>query len=289
MATVLMPLPALDFDPTEVSVSWQVLQVHGHQVVFATPEGAMAPADDLMVSGQGLDPWGAVPGLRSVAVVGRVLRANTDGRRAYAALQRDPAFRAPLRWADLRQGEFDGLLLPGGHRRRGMQAYLESPVLQGLVADFFEQDKPVAAVCHGVLVAARSQSPVTGLSVLHGRRTTALTWQLERTAWAVARRTRFWDPDYYRTYTEEPGQPPGYMSVQQEVTRALARPEDFLDVPPEAPDFRRKTSGRARDTETDARPAWVVRDGNYISARWPGDVHTFARTFSELLTELSSN
>jgi putative intracellular protease/amidase len=289
MATVLMPLPALDFDPTEVAVSWLVLQARGHQVAFATPEGAVAPADELMVDGQGLDPWGAVPGLRSVTVVGRVLRANADGRRAYAALQRDPAFLSPLRWADLRGGEFDGLLLPGGHRRRGMRAYLESPILQGLVAEFFAREAPVAAVCHGVLLAARSQSPVTGRSVLHGRRTTALTWSLERTAWTVARRTRFWDPDYYRTYSEEPGQPAGHMSVQQEVTRALARADDFLDVPPDAPDHHRKTSGRSRDTVTDSRPAWVVRDGSYISARWPGDVHTFARTFSELLDEVSSS
>jgi len=28
-----------------------------------------------------------------------------------------------------------------------------------------------------------------------------------------------------------------------------------------------------------------VRDGNYLSARWPGDVHTFARTFAEMLAE----
>jgi hypothetical protein len=29
----------------------------------------------------------------------------------------------------------------------------------------------------------------------------------------------------------------------------------------------------------------VVRDGNYISARWPGDVHTFAKTFIAVLAE----
>jgi hypothetical protein len=85
---------------------------------------------------------------------------------------------------------------------------------------------------------------------------------------------------------EQPGEPAGFMSVQQEVTRALARAEDFLDVPPDAPDYRLKTSGRARDSATDARPAWVVRDGRYISARWPGDVHTFARTFADLLSEV---
>jgi hypothetical protein len=33
----------------------------------------------------------------------------------------------------------------------------------------------------------------------------------------------------------------------------------------------------------DARPAFVVQDRNYISARWPGDVHTFAKTFAGLL------
>jgi putative intracellular protease/amidase len=284
MATVLLPLPALDFDPTEVAVSWSVLTSHGHDVVFATPEGRPARADELMVTGRGLDPWGMVPVVRNVPVVGRVLRANADGRWAFAALRLDAGFLAPLRWVDVHGADFAGVLLPGGHRARGMRVYLESPVLQQLVTDFFAGDKPVAAVCHGVLLAARSNDPNTGRSVLYGRRTTALTWQLERRAWSVARRTRFWDPSYYRTYSEEPGQPEGYMSVQQEATRALARPEDFVDVPPDAADYRLKTSGRARDSATDSRPAWVVRDGSYTSARWPGDVHTFARLFADQLS-----
>jgi hypothetical protein len=73
------------------------------------------------------------------------------------------------------------------------------------------------------------------------------------------------------------------MSVQEEVTRALARPEDFLDVVPGTPGAARKSSGRARDTMVDERPAFVVEDGGYISARWPGDVHTFAKRFSSVL------
>jgi putative intracellular protease/amidase len=287
MSLVLIPLPALDFDPTEVAVSWRVLSGLGHTVVFATPEGQPGRADDIMVTGRGLDPWGGLPLLRDVPLVGRVLRANADGRRAYAEVQRDPSYLAPLRWTDLGAAAFDGLLLPGGHRARGMRPYLESALLNALVVDFFAADKPVAAVCHGVLLAARSVDPATGRSVLHGRRTTALTWPLERTAWRIGRRTRFWDPGYYRTYPDEPGQAVGYMSVQQEVTRALARPQDFLDVPADAPDHRRQTSGRVRDSLDDARPAWVVRDGNYVSARWPGDVHTFARTFAGVLDENS--
>ena len=80
MATVLLPLPARDFDPTEVAVSWRSLVVGGHTVVFATPEGEAAVADELMVTGRGLDPWGLVPVVRNITVVGRVLRANADAR-----------------------------------------------------------------------------------------------------------------------------------------------------------------------------------------------------------------
>jgi hypothetical protein len=64
------------------------------------------------------------------------------------------------------------------------------------------------------------------------------------------------------------------------VTRALASPADFIDVPE---GYRMKTSALARDSMTDERPAWVVCDGNYVSARWPGDVHTFAKQFAGLL------
>ena len=73
------------------------------------------------------------------------------------------------------------------------------------------------------------------------------------------------------------------MSVQQEVTRALARPDDFRDVPKTDPDYRRKTSGLQRDSMDDQTPAFVVRDRNYVSARWPGDAHTFAKTLAGML------
>jgi putative intracellular protease/amidase len=276
LATVLIPVPARDSDPSEVAVSRAVLT--GHTVVFATPDGAQANCDELMVTGEGLDLWSRVPGLKKLTALGRVLRADPAARDAHRALLADPAWRVPIRWGDIKLDDVDGVLLPGGHRARGMREYLESPVLQGVVVEAFRRDLPVGAICHGVLLAARGVDPDTGRSVLHGRKTTALTWQLERTAWRLARRTRFWDPGYYRTYLEEPGQPEGYLSVQQEVTRALARPEDFLDTTD-----RVQASGRARDRLDDARPAFVVEDGNYVSARWPGDVHTFAKTFATRL------
>ncbi|WP_046972458.1 type 1 glutamine amidotransferase domain-containing protein [Dyella japonica] len=282
MAHVLIPVPHQDFDPSEVAVPWRILIEAGHRATFATPDGRVASADPIMLSGEGLDPWGFVPGLRKLRLFGLLLRANADARRDYAALERDVAFNAPIAWDAIDTERFDGLLLPGGHCARGVRSYLESEQLQRVAAAFFAADKPVAAICHGVVLAARSRG-ADGRSMLHGRRTTALTWALEKSAWSLTRVTRFWDPHYYRTYPDGAGQPAGYMSVQQEVTRALARPDDFLDVPADATHHRRKTSGLVRDSDTDDTPAFVVRDGNYVSARWPGDVHQFARQFAALL------
>lgn len=273
MPKVLLPIPARDFDPTEVAVSWKVLTTRGHRVLFATPDGRPGAADAIMVTGRGLP------------LVGGLLRANAQARAAYREMLASPAFQSPLRWSEIAAAPFDGLLLPGGHRARGMREYLESAVLQAAVAQAFAADKPVAAICHGVLLAARSRDPATGRSVLYGRRTTALTWTLERSASTLAHLFRPWDRNYYRTYVEAAGQPTGFMSVQAEVTRALARPDDFIDVSADAPDGRRKASGLERDTSTDSGPAFVTRDGRYVSARWPGDAHTFAAVFADALEE----
>ncbi len=283
MATVLIPIPDRDFDPTEVAVSWQVLRAQGHRVVFATESGAPGVADDIMITGRGLDAWSALPVLGAITVLGRALRANKAARDAYRTMQYSPEYQNPTSWSDATLDGVDGLLLPGGHRARGMRSYIDSDILHRLVIDAFARGLKVAAICHGVLLAARSVDPATGRSVLYGRRTTALTWTLERTAWNLTRLTRFWDRDYYRTYREEPGQPAGYMSVQAEVTRALENPVDFRDVEKGSPHYRTKTSGLARDTATDSRPAFVVVDGDYVSARWPGDTHAFAKALSDKL------
>ncbi len=288
MAIVLIPIPDTDFDPTEVAVSWQVLTRLGHVVVFSTASGRPAAADDIMVSGRGLDVWSRVPGLGRLILVGRFLRANSDARTAYAQMLKSSEYRHPIAWVDTSLDDVDALLLPGGHRARGMRSYIDSDILQGRVADAFSRGMLVAAICHGVLLAARTVDLRTGRSVLYGRKTTALTWELERRAWQLTRRTRFWDPDYYRTYSESPGDPVGYMSVEAEVTRALEHPDDFCNVPRSSPHWRMKTSGMARDTATDARAAFVVDDGAYISARWPGDTHTFAAAVSARLLAAST-
>ena len=283
---VLIVLPQRDFDPSEVAVTWKVLGDAGNTVIFATPDGRPAAADPLMLSGEELDLWGRVPVLRKIKLLGLGLRANSEARRAYASLRASASFGGPVPYSTLHVDQYDGLVLPGGHWARGMRQYLEDQQLQGFVGDFFDADKPVAAICHGVVLAARSVSKRTGHSVLYGRKTTALTWRLEKAAWSAMKYFgRVWDPAYYRTYLEIGSEPPGYRSVQAEVSRALASPDDFCDVRKETGDYFRKTSGLFRDSVEDKRAAWVVRDGRYVSARWPGDVHAFAAAFAAVLAE----
>jgi protease I len=255
VATILVPLPRIDFDPTEAGVPWRVLTEAGHAFVFATPDGQPAQADPRMLHGTGL------------GLLAPVLRAQGNAVADHDRMAQSPAYRAPIAWdgiADgLANGRFDALLLPGGHAP-GMREYLESPLLQAAVADFFERGRPVAAICHGTVLAARSRvtrGSDAGRSVLYGRRTTGLTRQLEMLAWRL---TRHRLGDYYRTYPQ---------SVQDEVAAALRTPGDFLVGPP----------ALLRDSDRLQRVGFTVRDGNYLSARWPGDAHRFAHEFAAML------
>ena len=251
MARVLILLPDLDFDPTEAAVPWQVLTRRGHEVRFATPSGRMPAADPRMLHGTGLGPWK------------RLLMADANARSAYAKMTESEAFRSPLNHADVNASEFDGLLLPGGHAK-GMRPYLESATAQSIVAAAFARDIPVGAICHGVVLAARAAS-ADGRSVLHGRKTTGLTKPLELTGWAL---TALWLGNYYRTYPE---------TVEAEVRAALASPGDFLRGP----------MPLRRGDPAHLERGFTVRDGNYLSARWPGDVHRFVSEYAAMLEETS--
>ncbi|HKW55605.1 MAG TPA: type 1 glutamine amidotransferase domain-containing protein [Stellaceae bacterium] len=247
MATILMPLPINDFDPTETGVPWRLLSARGHRIVFATPDGRPGEADPRMVTGAGL------------GILARLLKADDNGRHAYEAMARCAEFQHPLAYDAIRDRDFDALLLPGGHAK-GMRPYLESARLQTAVAGFFAQRKVVGAICHGVVLAARSRAS-TGTSVLHGRKTTGLTKLMELGAWAA---TSLYLGDYYRTYA---------TTVEDEVRAALARPEDFLAGP----------VALTRDAPGKLAVGFTVRDGTYLSARWPGDAHRFASELADMV------
>lgn len=244
---VLMPLPDRDFDVTEVAVPWRVLRDAGHEVVFATQEAGTVPAaDPRLLTGVLFGQMGAAP----------------EPKQFYADMVNAAEFSQTQAWAALDPAEFDGLLLPGGHAP-GMRQYLDSAVLRDQVARFWALGRPVGAICHGVLVLARTGDGVTGRSVLADRQTTCLPKYLERLAYLV---TAWRLGHYYRTY-------PAY--VQDEVEAALDDPGRQFQRGP--------IVAGARGTATNDQPAFTVTDRNYLSARWPGDAYQFARQFSALL------
>jgi putative intracellular protease/amidase len=233
---VLVPLPDHDFDVTEVAVPWKILDDElGHELVFATEHGATPACDPLLITG----------------VVFGALGAKPDAIACYRLMEQTPRFVSPMKWDVVDVTAFDALLLAGGHAP-GMKQYLGSERVQAITRAFFEAGKPVAAICHGVLVAARS-------GALSGRRTTCLPKYMERSAFL----STFWRRGrYYRTY-------PAY--VEDEVKASGVTFERGPKVL------------FARGTRDDDSPAFVVEDGNYLSARWPGDAYLFAKKFADRL------
>lgn len=237
MAKLLMPLPQTGFDPSESAIPWKLLTEAGHQIVFATPTGQVAACDPIPLAGSLF--------LRPISADGYV-------RSAYQELSAAPGFRTPLSWADVDPAAYDGAILVGGEGP-GMVEFCLSDLLAQKVAPFFLDGRPVAALCHGVILAARAKDPSTSRSVLASRRTTTLPRFMERAGrvgFALAGR-----PVIYDFYAEDM------------VRAALDRPEQFVRGP----------LSLARGTLEDDRHAHVVEDGNYVSARWPGDAYGMAR------------
>lgn len=246
---IVILLPSGGFDPSECAVPWRALVRAGHDVQFATPDGAVSAADRRLTDD-------------GFSVLNPVLMTKGDALDAYADMVASAAFRAPVAHSDVTLAGDDALLIPGGHDK-GVRTLMESAAAQDVVVNTFARGLPVGAVCHGVLLLARSIDPATGRSVLHGRRTTALTRRLELSGWWL---TRARLGDYYRTYE---------TTVEEEVVAALASPEDFEAGP---------TLSR-RDSAEHPERGFTVRDGRYLSARWPGDIHKFANEFVQLVAE----
>jgi protease I len=247
---VVFPLPREDFDPTEAAIPWKALVDAGHEVVFATPDAKPARADRRVLTGAGFGPWRPF------------LRAIEHARAAHDEMVQSDAFRHPIGYADLDPAAFDAVHLTGGHAP-GMRPYLESAKVQALVGTYLAQEKPVGAICHGVLVVARATDPATGRPALAGRKTTALLRSQELTGWAL---TTLWLGAYYRTYPE---------TVQAEVLGALSSPDDFLPGP-----FSIRREGPHRP---DA--GFCVRDRNYLSARFYGDAYKYALELVKMLDD----
>jgi protease I len=249
MKNILIPLPHVDFDPSETAIPFKLLKESHYKITFSTPDGAKASADPIMVTGKGL------------GILKAFFMARQDAVDAYGEMIASSEFNNPIKYQDIKTQNFDALLLPGGHAK-GMREYLESAYLQNICSEFMEQNKLVAAVCHGIVLLARSKRS-DGKSVLFGRKTTGLLRKQERLAFNV---TRMWMGEYYLTYPD--------TTVEDEVKENLENISDFIQGP--AP--------IGKDKKDNLKNGFSYIDGNYISARWPGDIYSFTASIINKLS-----
>jgi len=249
MKKILIPIPSYGFDPTEAAIPWKLISETGFEIVFATPDGKMASADNRMLTGE------------KFGILKPVFQARNDAVDAYHEMEGSAPFCNPLTYKDLQEENFDALLLPGGHDKR-VKEYLESKALQNLIVDFFHAGKSVGAICHGVLLPARSINPDTNKSVIYNYKTTAPLKSQESLGYNL---TRLWLKDYFLTYPE--------IYTEDEVRSALADSTNFVKGP----------FPMLRDNKDHLERGFALRDRNYVSARWYGDAYNFSIEFIKLV------
>jgi putative intracellular protease/amidase len=144
--SILMPLPDQDFDPTEAAIPWKACTSRGWKVAISTEQGNVAQADPHKLKGP-------LPGL---------LSAGARAQAACLEMTQDPASQHPIPYAEIDPSRYNALLLPGGDAP-GVRQYLDSSILRSKVLQFWQQGKLIGAICHGMLVLARTIEPQTGL------------------------------------------------------------------------------------------------------------------------------
>lgn len=248
--TILIPLPSYGFDPSEAAIPWKILTENNIKITFATPKGIPASGDEIMLTG------------KKLGIFKSLLKARNDAVEAYHLMINSSEYKQPIRYDEIQASDYNGIFLPGGHDK-GVKEYLESKILQNIIPIFFQDNKKIGAICHGVVLLARSKDKKTNKSVIYDYKTTALLKTQELLAYNL---TRLWLKDYYLTY-------PG-MTVEDEVKSVLKNHSNFIHG--NLPIFR--------DSENNYKPGFVVKDRNYLSARWPGDIYKFSNEYLKLIT-----
>jgi len=271
---ILMPLPDRDFDPTECALAWKILKEdYKYEVDFATENGATPKCDQITLKGEGLNfITKIIFNLLDVRVKQKIVL------QAYESMENDINFKSPYAWnmGVVRFSDYDGIWISGGHAQ-GMRQLLGCTYLQRQLAEYWELKKPIAAVCHGVLMVARSRDMKdTSKSVLSGRKTTSLVNYQELiaynfTSWSHGRLFRTYDET-----TENEILRFMYGCKNEPEAREINKKQKFYD---EGPFMIKKEFGGNKI----GRYGYIVEDGNYLSGRWPGDVEILAHRFAQKL------
>src|SRR6476619_5514414 len=114
--TVVMLLPAADYDPTEPAVIWHRLTESGAEVRFATPDGEPAYADPRLVD-------------KGFSVVAPSLMKQQASQNSYKRMVDDTQFGKPCTYDDVDAEKVDSVFIPGGHAK-GVRTLFESSAAQ---------------------------------------------------------------------------------------------------------------------------------------------------------------
>ena len=110
----------------------------GYAVTLASPKGGKPPVDPRSLLTENL---------------------TSSNRRFKKDDKAQKDFEFTLKLTDVRASDFDAVFFPGGHGPMGDLATDEDT--SRLVVEFFNQDKPIAAICHGpaALLSAAIKEP----------------------------------------------------------------------------------------------------------------------------------
>ncbi|EJD49617.1 class I glutamine amidotransferase-like protein [Auricularia subglabra TFB-10046 SS5] len=244
-------------DPTECAVPWEHFTKEGFVVEFATENGTVPRADQLLVHG---------------SLFKSVLGPKQAWTDTYHKMTQCDAFQHPHAWSapGFSMDGYDAVVLPGGHDKP-IKQYLESSSLHAHLKALWprthrsapspsppeaqteiattqpEKKVVVGAICHGVLVLAFA-------GLLHDVETTTLPQWLEGLGQRIG---ALWGRgQYYRTY-------PDRWTF-----------EDILRTVEDKAQYKRGPMGPGAFAHTDPKRT-------YVSARWPADAQLFAERIVE--------
>lgn len=129
----------------------------GYEVTLASPMGGKPPVDPRSKLTENVTP---------------------SNRRFRKDEKAKAAFKYTLRLTDVKASDFDALFFPGGHGP--MFDLSEDEDNANLVLDFYRQQKPIAAVCHGP--AGLLRAATTEPALIKGREVTAFSNPEEKMA-----------------------------------------------------------------------------------------------------------
>ncbi|MGV3642056.1 MAG: type 1 glutamine amidotransferase domain-containing protein [Adhaeribacter sp.] len=135
----------------EFAAPYYVLTDAGADVTLASPKGGQPP----------IDPKSAEPDAQTEATK----RFDRD-----PATQQKLAKTLPL--AQVRADDYDAIFFPGGHGPLWDLSIDEHSI--SLIEDFYRQQKPIAAVCHGPAVLAPTRD-AAGEPLVKGKKVTGFT------------------------------------------------------------------------------------------------------------------